>query len=56
MDFVENIRVCEKGAKAGVGAKIDYPAPIFDARKIGRIGVAEDPSAEGDEARVFLLL
>ena len=54
MDFVENIRVCEKSAKTGFGAKVDGPAAIFDAREISRVRVAEDPPAKGDETRAFL--
>ena len=50
MNLIKYIRVGEERAAAGIGAKIDRPAPIFDARKIGRIGISEDPSAEGDEA------
>ena len=38
-------------AEAGFGAKVDRPPAIFGARKILRIGVMEDASAEGDEVR-----
>lgn len=50
MDSVENVRIGQEGAKAGLGAQIDPAAPIFDAREIGRIRIAENPSTEGDEA------
>lgn len=55
MDFVENVWVGEKGAAAGLGAQIDRPAAVLDARKIGRIGVAKDPTTKGDKTRMFLL-
>ena len=51
MDFIEDLRVCEECAETGFCAEINCPAAIFCAREIGRIGVAEDPSAECDEAR-----
>ena len=56
MDSVKNIRVGEEGAKAGFSAQIDCPAAIPGAREIGGIGIVKDPSAEGDEALVFLCL
>ena len=56
MDFIEHIRVSEERAQAGLGAEIDRPATIFGARIVGRVGVAENPSAEGDEATAFRLL
>lgn len=49
MDFIENIRVGEERAQAGVGAEQDRPASIHSVREIVRIGVAKDPSAQGDE-------
>ena len=55
MDFVEDIRVSEERAEAGVGAKVDRPAAIFDAREICRISIAEDAPAESDKAWIFLL-
>ena len=55
MDFVENIRVVEERAETGFGAEIDRPATVFDSRKVGRVGVAEDASTQGDEAWMFLL-
>lgn len=55
MGFIEEVRVGKERLEAGLGAEIDRPAAILDSWKIGRIGVAEDPSAEGDEARMFLL-
>ena len=55
MDPVEDIRVGEESAQAGVGTQVDRPAAILDAREVGRIGVEEDSSAEGDEAGMMLL-
>ncbi len=55
MRFVEEVRVGEECLEAGLGAEIDRPAAIFDSWKIGGVGIAEDPSAEGDEARTFVL-
>ncbi len=49
MDFVENIGVGKKGAKTGIRAEQDGPSAILDAWIVGRIRVAEDPSAQGDE-------
>ena len=54
MDSVEAIRIGEECAEARLGAEINRPAPVFGARKIGRIGMVEDPPAEGDKAPVFL--
>ena len=54
MDTIENLRVREKGTETGLGAKVDRPAAVFDAREISRIGVAEDPSAKGNKTRLFL--
>jgi hypothetical protein len=53
MGFIENIGVGQERAKAGHGAKIDRPAAMLCAREKGGIGIAENPPAEGDEARVF---
>ncbi len=55
MDFIEDIRVSDKRAEAGFGAEVNRPTAILDARKIGRISVAEFSPAEADEVRVFLL-
>ena len=54
MNFIEDIRVSEERAEAGFGAEIDCPAAMLGAREIGGIGIAKDPSAEGDEAGVLL--
>lgn len=51
MDFVENIRVSEERTEAGLGAEVDRLVAILSAWKIGGIGVAKDPPAEGDELR-----
>lgn len=55
MDLVKDIRVCEERAETGLRAEIDGPAMVFDARKIGGVGVLEDPPAERDEAWMLLL-
>lgn len=49
MDFVENIRIGEEGAEAGVGAEQDRPSAVFGAGEVGRVRVAEDASTQGDE-------
>jgi hypothetical protein len=54
MDFVEHIRVGQERTETGVGAEEDRPATIFNAWIIGWIGVAKDPSTEGDEAYGFV--
>ena len=53
MDSVENIRVREERAEAGLSAEIDRPAAILDAREICRIRIMEDPSAKRNEAWVL---
>jgi hypothetical protein len=53
VDFIKHIRVRQERAEAGFGAEIDRPAALLHAGKIGRVGIAEDPSTEGDEARKF---
>lgn len=50
MDFIEKIGVGKERAQAGLGAEIDRPAAILDAREILRVGFPEDPPAEGDES------
>ena len=54
MDFIEDVRFGKECAKAGLCAEIDRPAAVLDARKIGRVGVAEDPATERDEACMLL--
>ena len=54
MDFVENIRVGEERTQTGFRAEIDRPAATFDSREVCRIGVAEHPSTEGNEAWILL--
>lgn len=56
MDFIEQIRVGQERAKARIGAKQDRPTAIFGARVICRVGVAENPPAEGDEFPWVMLL
>jgi hypothetical protein len=53
MDFIENIRVGEECAETRFGAEIDGPAAVLSAREISGIGIAEDPPAEGDKARML---
>jgi hypothetical protein len=54
MDFIEDIRVGEECAEAGLRAEVDGPAAVLGAREIGWISVAKNPPAEGDEVWVFL--
>lgn len=53
MDFVEDIRVSKECTQAGFCAEIDRPAAVLNAREVAWIRIAEDSSAEGDEARRF---
>lgn len=53
MRFVEGIRAGAEGLEAGLGAEIDRPAAVLNAREVAWIRIAEDSSAEGDEARRF---
>lgn len=55
MNFVEDIRVRKESAETGFCAEIDRPPTVLDVWEIGRIGVAENTSAKGDEAFWFLL-
>ena len=54
MDFIEDVGIGKECAKAGLCAEIDRPAAVLDARKIGRVGVAEDPAAKRHEAWMLL--
>ena len=54
MSFIEDVRVREECLVAGLGAEIDRPAAILEARKICRVGIAELSPAEGHEARELL--
>ena len=54
MDSIEDLGVGKECAKAGLCAEIDRPAAVLSARKIGRVGVAEDPATERDEAWMLL--
>ena len=56
MGFIEHIRVSKKRAEAGFGAEVDCAAAILCTREIRRVGVAKNPPAEGDEARMLLLI
>ena len=56
MDFIESVRVSEECAETELGAKIDRSAAIWDAREICRIRITEFSSAQGDEAKIFLLI
>lgn len=55
MDSIKDIRICQERAEAGVSAEINRPAAILHAREICRVGVAENPTAERDEAWMLLL-
>ena len=55
MDFIEDIRIREEGAKTRFRAQIDRPAAVFHARKIRRICIAEFSPAEGDKTWELLL-
>lgn len=55
MNLVEQVRVGQEGAEARFRAQIDCAAPVFDARKICWIGIAEDASAKGDESRMLFV-
>lgn len=55
MDFIEHIRVGKERSQAGLGAKQDRPSSIRYTWIVLRIGVAEDPPAEGDELFTFLV-
>jgi hypothetical protein len=52
MDFIEDIWIRKERSKAGFSAKIDRPAAVLSAREVGWIGITENPSTEGDEARM----
>ena len=56
MNFIEDIRLGQEGAQAGIGTEQYRPAAVCGARIILRIGVTEDPSAQGNELLVFLVL
>lgn len=49
MGFVENIRVREERAKAGISTEQDRPSTIFGTREVSGIGITEDTSAQGNE-------
>jgi hypothetical protein len=49
MDSIEDVGISKECAKAGLCAEIDRPAAVLSARKIGRVGVAEDATAERNE-------
>ena len=53
MSFIEEVRAGAEGVEAGLGAEIDRPAAILEAREIGRVCLAEDPPAESDKPRTF---
>ena len=56
MDSIEDLRVSQERTETEIGAKIDRPAAILDAREIGWVRITEFSSAQGDEARIFLLI
>jgi len=49
MNFVEYIWIGQKCTETGFGAEINYPSAIFGMGKVSRVGVTENPSAEGNE-------
>ena len=49
MDFVEYIRISKECTQARLCAQQDHPSAIFGAGIVGRVSVAEDASAQGDE-------
>ena len=55
MDFIEQVGVGPECAEAGLCAEIKRPAAVFQAGKVGRVGFAEDSSAQGDKAMRFVL-
>jgi hypothetical protein len=55
MDFIKHVRVSEERAETGFSTEINGFAAILRAREIGRIRIAENPPAEGHEARVLFL-
>lgn len=55
MYFIEYIRVGQERAEARLRAQVDRPAAVLRAGEIGRVRIAKDPSAESDEAGVFVL-
>ena len=55
MDFIEDVGIGKECAETGLCAEIDRPAAVLGARKIGRVGVAEDPATERDEAWMLLV-
>ncbi len=56
MGFVESLRVSAEGVEAGLGAEIDRPAAVLQARKVRRVCITELPPAESHKAWVFLRL
>ncbi len=54
MGFIECIWLSEESIETGLGAEIDRPAAVFEARKIRPIGITKFSSAESDEVRVLL--
>ena len=56
MHFIKYMRVGQKSIKTCFCAQINCPAAIFDARKILRVGVAENPSAQCDETMIMSFL
>src|SRR5215208_1597751 len=54
MNFVEDIGVGEERAETGYGAEQNRPPAVLGAGIILRIGITEDPPAEGDKWFVFL--
>ena len=54
MHFIKQIRVGKERFAAGFCAEINRPSAINGAWKILRVGVAENPSAQGYEAMAMM--
>ncbi len=50
MNFVEDVRIRQKRAEAGLGTEIDRPSAIFDAWKILRVRILKLAPAERNES------
>ena len=54
MDFVEYVRVRQERTEAGFGAEQDHAPAVLGAWIVGRIGIAEYSTTQGDELLLFL--
>ena len=53
MNLIKDIWIRQERAETGFGTEIDRAAAILKPREVGGVGVAEDPSAQGDEEMTF---